>query len=91
MYFAGFHRPRSGTSQRQHLTLPEKGWGELLLVGSTEQTGQAWSDTGAVREDRPLKHRSAKSTRTVPACPSWSHSSGATWRSLGPAREVVCS
>jgi integrase len=53
----------------QQLTLPDQGWGELLLVGSTQQTGQAWSDTGAVREDRPLKHRSARSTRIVPVCP----------------------
>lgn len=69
MYFAGLRPAEVRHLAEQHLTLPERGWGELLLVGSTQQTGQVWSDTGAVREDRPLKHRSARSTRIVPACP----------------------
>ncbi|WP_329482249.1 hypothetical protein OG555_08470 [Kribbella sp. NBC_01484] len=69
MYFAALRPAEVRHLTEGHLKLPDEGWGELLLVGSTQQTGQVWSDTGASREDRPLKHRSARSTRVVPACP----------------------
>lgn len=69
MYYAAL-RPSEVIHLRRHdLTLPEQGWGELHLTGSTQETGAAWSDTGKVREDRELKHRSKTTTRPVPACP----------------------
>src|SRR5680860_667776 len=43
--------------------------GELLLVGSHQPSGAAWTDSGAADEERQLKHRSAKDTRHVPAHP----------------------
>jgi integrase len=73
MYYAAMRPAEVRHLTEEHLLLPESDteWGELLLVGSTQQTGEAWSDTGAVREDRPLKHRSERSTRTVPICPEY--------------------
>lgn len=69
LYFAGL-RP----SEAKHLRvtdckLPEEGWGELLLTGSTQHAGAEWTDNGAASEDRSLKHRPDKATRLVPACP----------------------
>ena len=48
--------------------MPEVGWGELLLVGSTAAVSAAWTD-GAGQPDRPLKHRSRTEVRRVPAPP----------------------
>ncbi|MFG1815779.1 tyrosine-type recombinase/integrase [Kribbella sp. NPDC049174] len=69
LYFAGL-RP----SEAKHLSvsgckLPEDGWGELLLTGSTQHAGTDWTDSGEASEDRSLKHRPDKATRPVPACP----------------------
>ncbi|MGH3448412.1 MAG: hypothetical protein ACRDP4_12405, partial [Nocardioidaceae bacterium] len=49
--------------------LPDDGWGELLLTGSTHHVGRAWADGDDAREDRGFKHRPRKDTRHVPACP----------------------
>ncbi|WP_427888614.1 tyrosine-type recombinase/integrase [Kribbella sp. GL6] len=69
LYFAGL-RP----SEAKHLRvadchLPEEGWGQLLLTGSTQHAGAEWTDNGEASEDRSLKHRADKATRPVPACP----------------------
>lgn len=52
------------------ISLPEEGWGELLLDGSTQQAGKRWTDDGEVREERTLKHRAENTTRRVPAPPA---------------------
>jgi integrase len=69
LYYAGL-RP----SEAKHLVvtdcnLPEEGWGELLLTGSTQHAGSGWTDSGQASEDRSLKHRPDRATRPVPACP----------------------
>lgn len=70
MYLAAMRPAEVRHLAESHLlSLPEEGWGEMLLDGSTQQTGQTWSDTGDVREERPLKHRAENSTRRVPICP----------------------
>lgn len=53
------------------LALPGEGhsWGELHLSGSTQTSGRAWTDSGLTTEDRQLKHRSRRATRSVPAPP----------------------
>jgi integrase len=69
MYYAAL-RPAEALHLRDaDCTLPREGWGELLLVGSTQQSGRAWSDSGHAKEDRGLKHRARRDTRAVPACP----------------------
>ncbi|MFK4091112.1 tyrosine-type recombinase/integrase [Kribbella sp. NPDC020789] len=71
MYFA-LMRP----AEARHLNLdnlahlPEEGWGELLLDGSTQQSGERWTDDGEVRQERPLKHRPVSTTRRVPIPPA---------------------
>jgi len=49
--------------------LPETGWGELVLSGSYQISGAAWTRSGKSGDEQALKHRSAKDTRIVPAHP----------------------
>lgn len=68
IYYAAL-RPAEVLHLREaNCVLPENGWGELLLTGSTQYVG-SWGDGDDVREDRGLKHRSRTSTRRVPVCP----------------------
>lgn len=69
LYYAGLRPAEARHLSREDLLLPERGWGELTLRGSTQATGTAWSDSHTADEDRPLKHRSARHVRQVPAHP----------------------
>jgi integrase len=73
MYYAATRPAEALHLRAADCTLPEENeedqWGELLLNGSTQHVGHAWSDSGNAKEDRALKHRADKDTRTVPACP----------------------
>lgn len=51
------------------VSLPETGWGMMVLYRSTPRSGVAWSNTGKSREDRSLKHRADEETREVPVHP----------------------
>jgi integrase len=69
LYYAGL-RPSEAVSLREKdCVLPESGWGELVLVGSHQTSGRAWTDSGDAGEERSLKHRSRHDTRHVPAHP----------------------
>jgi integrase len=50
-------------------SLPETGWGELLLTGAAPRSGTLWTENGKSRERQPLKHRAIADSRTVPAHP----------------------
>jgi integrase len=69
MYYAALRPGEVLHLRQQDCTLPDGGWGELLLTGSTQYTGSSWGDNGNALEDRALKHRASHSTRRVPACP----------------------
>jgi integrase len=71
LYYAGL-RPEEAL----HLTEPEferpitpDGWGWLHLSGAMAQPGRRWNDSGQATEDRGLKHRAVKTTRSVPVLP----------------------
>lgn len=51
-------------------TLPEEGWGSLLLAGSSPGVGSRWTDDGQSHEERGLKRRARKTTRPVPIPPA---------------------
>jgi len=55
--------------KQQLVNMPASGWGELLLRRSKPRSGRAWTDSGASREARGLKHRAEGDTRPVPAHP----------------------
>ncbi|MQA06641.1 MAG: tyrosine-type recombinase/integrase [Streptosporangiales bacterium] len=69
MYYAALRPAEALHLHARDCVLPDEGWGELLLTGSTQQTGTAWNDNGASRENRGLKHRARADTRIIPACP----------------------
>jgi integrase len=73
-YFACLYHAALRPAEARHLRvkdclLPESGWGELVLLGSTPAAGSAWTDSGQANEDRQLKHRGLSDTRPVPASP----------------------
>jgi integrase len=69
LYYAGL-RPSEARSLRiDDCVLPESGWGRLLLVGSHQTSGAAWTDSATSGEERGLKHRGRQDTRPVPAHP----------------------
>lgn len=69
LYYAGLRPAEARHLRLDDLYLPDQGWGELTLRGSTQAAGSTWSDSGTADEDRPLKHRSSRHVRQVPAHP----------------------
>ena len=51
------------------MSLPDSGWGLLMLTGSAPRTGSGWTDSGKPHDERHLKHRARKTTRPVPIPP----------------------
>jgi integrase len=69
LYYAA-NRPEEAASLREDdFTLPEEGWGEVLLSMSTPRVGSGWTDTGESFDTRGLKKRARKATRPVPIPP----------------------
>ena len=70
MYYAAL-RPEEVTDlRRENLTsLPDHGWGEMILTNSQPRSGSNWTDDGSVRQRRELKHRPPGETRRVPIHP----------------------
>jgi integrase len=69
MYYAALRPAEARNLRLSDCKLPESGWGEILLTGSHQTSGAAWTDSGSAGEDRQLKHRSIRDTRHVPAHP----------------------
>lgn len=68
LYFAAL-RPEEAVALRKHnLSLPESGWGQLLIERAEPHAGREWTDSGANRDERELKHRARVESRTV-RCP----------------------
>jgi integrase len=49
--------------------LPKRGWGRIDLAASRPCAGTGWTDDGASREERGLKHRAPGETRSIPIPP----------------------
>jgi hypothetical protein len=84
-YFACLYYAALRPADARHLrvkdcVLPESGWGELDLLGSTPDAGGDWTDSGQANEDRQLKHRGEGDTRPCRLRRSSSRSSVATSR-----------
>ncbi len=63
-------RPAEAMSLRQKdCTLPNTGWGSLLLSGSSPRAGSTWTDDGKSYDERGLKRRPRSATRDVPIPP----------------------
>lgn len=69
LYFAGLRPSEARNLRRGDCALPDDGWGELILTGSHQTVGSAWTDSGEAGEERALKHRPREHSRRVPAHP----------------------
>jgi integrase len=69
IYYAGLRPAEVANLRATDCDLHALGWGTLLLTGSHQVAGAAWTDSGMAGEERQLKHRTFKDTRQVPAHP----------------------
>lgn len=69
LYYAGLRPAEARNLRLDDCTLPETGWGRLLLTSSHQTSGSAWTDEATSGEDRGLKHRGRQDIRLVPAHP----------------------
>lgn len=69
IYYAGLRPAEARNLRLMDCSLPEDGWGTLLLSTSFQSVGPAWTDGGQTGEERQLKHRDRGDTRPVPAAP----------------------
>ena len=71
MYYAGLRPSEAVELRMANLDLPDdRGWGTLYLRKSAPAVGRAWTDSGARRERRQLKHRATEEVRLVPCDPA---------------------
>jgi len=70
LYYAAL-RPEEASDLREEnlVSLPEQGWGEMILTHSVPRAGSHWTDNGRPRQRRALKHRADGDTRRVPIHP----------------------
>jgi site-specific recombinase XerC len=70
MYYAAL-RPEEAVELRPEnlASLPDHGWGDLILTNSEPRSGTWWTDSGSARQRRELKHRPRGETRPVPIHP----------------------
>ncbi|MCC9709662.1 tyrosine-type recombinase/integrase [Streptomyces sp. MNU76] len=69
MYFGGLRPAEAVGLRRLDCTLPEAGWGSLILEKTRPTVGKRWTGTGEVHDNRGLKNRPANETRIVPIPP----------------------
>jgi integrase len=70
LYYAAL-RPAEAVALREaDCVLPARGWGRIDLASSEPRAGTEWTDNGASREERGLKHRAVNETRSIPIPPA---------------------
>lgn len=69
LYYAANRPGEAANLRASNFTLPEEGWGEVLLSASTPRVGSGWTDSGESFDSRGLKKRARKATRPVPIPP----------------------
>jgi integrase len=73
MYYSALRPEEAVNVDRDTVSLPSlsapDAWGELELSGARPHAGRHWTDDGALRDSRGLKHRLRGETRSVPIPP----------------------
>jgi integrase len=70
LYFAALRPEEAAALAKQHLSLPDEGWGQLHLDTVEPYAGRQWTNSGQNRDRRrQLKQRAIGDGRTVPCCP----------------------
>ncbi len=66
LFYAGLRPAEANALTVDDLELPASGWGTIHVRRSRTSPGQAFTTTGSVHEQRPLKWRASNATRQVP-------------------------
>ncbi|QSB06506.1 tyrosine-type recombinase/integrase [Natronoglycomyces albus] len=69
MYYAMMRPSEVIELKEDDCELPRTGWGELVIHGAAPEVGSIYTDTGASHDEKGLKGRNPKTTRTVPIPP----------------------
>ncbi|MFD3755936.1 site-specific integrase [Streptomyces sp. NPDC058622] len=69
MYYAAMRPSEVAALAKGDCKLPSTGWGELVLRRSRPEVGAGWTDGGTPYDDRGLKRRARKASRSVPVPP----------------------
>lgn len=69
MYYAALRPAEVNWLREQDCTLPESGWGELVLSGSASRSNARYIGDGRTWEERSLKKRAVGAVRVVPIPP----------------------
>ncbi|MEQ4724918.1 tyrosine-type recombinase/integrase [Nonomuraea sp. B19D2] len=69
IYYAALRPEEAADLRLTNCTLPEKGWGLIVLEKARPQATKRWTDSGQTHESRSLKHRADKETREIPIPP----------------------
>jgi integrase len=69
LYYAGLRPSEAVALTEADCYLPDAGWGRIDLAGSEPRAGRAWTDNGATRQAKSLKHRADGEIRPVPVPP----------------------
>ncbi|MEV5578793.1 hypothetical protein AB0L39_09555 [Streptomyces parvus] len=69
IYYAATRPGEAVTLRASDFTLPEEGWGQVVLSSSSARVGSDWTDSGESYDSRGLKKRARRATREVPIPP----------------------
>jgi integrase len=69
IYYAALRPEEAADLRLNNCTLPETGWGLIVLERARPQSTKRWTNSGKTHESRSLKHRADKETREVPIPP----------------------
>jgi integrase len=70
LYYAALRPSEAVALRAADLVLPDSGWGRIDLAASCPRAGTEWTDDGASRQERGLKHRPPGETRSIPIPPA---------------------
>ncbi|MGR6914354.1 tyrosine-type recombinase/integrase [[Actinomadura] parvosata] len=69
IYYAALRPEEAADLRLGNCTLPETGWGLIVLEKARPQGTKRWTNSGETHESRSLKHRADKETREIPIPP----------------------
>ncbi|MGW0486496.1 tyrosine-type recombinase/integrase [Nonomuraea sp. NPDC003214] len=69
IYYAALRPEEAADLRANNCTLPESGWGLIVLERARPQSTKRWTNSGETHESRSLKHRADKETREIPIPP----------------------
>ncbi|WP_188196782.1 tyrosine-type recombinase/integrase [Nonomuraea sp. SYSU D8015] len=69
IYYAALRPEEAADLHQRNCTLPDSGWGLIVLEKARPQGTKRWTNSGETHESRCLKHRADKETREIPIPP----------------------